>query len=183
MTNEAPTRSDHRTQQFHDDLQTEYWRLLAVVDGFDQRLVTVKSWGVTGSLASLGLGFQQRHYGLFLVAALSAAAFWLLEALTKGHQMRYYPRIREIEVAAFALYRVSTADGEYWSPGIDSSWTEAFSEDASAGPMPRERAYTGAGDAVRHILLKPHVALPHVFVAALGLCLFALGLAGSFGQV
>lgn len=60
------------------------YRALGIL-GVDQGL------GVTLSLASLGLGFQQDHYGLFLIAAVSGLAFWMVEA-TKGHQMRYYPR-------------------------------------------------------------------------------------------
>lgn len=46
-------------KRLHDDLHTEYTKLLDIVNGFDQRLLTVKGWGVTLSLASLGLGFQQ----------------------------------------------------------------------------------------------------------------------------
>ena len=33
------------------------------------------------------------------------------------------------------------------------------------------------------ILLYPHVALPHVLAVALGLVLFAIGLAGGFGPI
>ena len=80
----------------------EYFALMETVAGADQRLLTIKGWGVTLSLAALGLGFQHRAYGYFLVAAVSSAAFWLLEAAVKRHQMRYYPRMREIEVARHA---------------------------------------------------------------------------------
>jgi hypothetical protein len=36
----------------------EYFSLVKSVSDFDQRLLTVKSWGVTLSLAALGFGFQ-----------------------------------------------------------------------------------------------------------------------------
>lgn len=61
--------------RLHDDLQAEYAKLTEIVSAFDQRLLTIKGWGVTLGLASLGLDFQQEHYGLFLVAAVSGLAF------------------------------------------------------------------------------------------------------------
>lgn len=111
----------------HDDLQTEYFKLVDLVTAFDQRLVTIKGWGVTLSLASLGVGFQQSHYGRFLVATVSAVAFWVVEGSTKLHQMQHYPRMREIEVAAFNLYRADTKDGPVSSPLLDWSWDTAGS--------------------------------------------------------
>ncbi len=51
--------------RLHDDLLSEYYRLVDLVVGFDQRLLTIKGWGVTLSLASIGFGFQQSHDGLF----------------------------------------------------------------------------------------------------------------------
>ena len=64
-----------RPGHLHGDLMAEYYRLADIVAGFDQRLLTVKSWGVTFSLATLALGFQQDHYGLFLVAPPERWAF------------------------------------------------------------------------------------------------------------
>ena len=60
-------------------LLREYYEILKIVGDFDGRLLTVKGWGVTLSLAALSLGFQQSHYGLFLVASLSGLGFWLIE--------------------------------------------------------------------------------------------------------
>lgn len=76
----------------------EYFALVKSVADFDQRLLTVKGWGVTLSLAALGLGFQYRAHGFFLIAAASSLAFWVIEHAGKRHQMRHYVRIREIEV-------------------------------------------------------------------------------------
>ena len=61
----------------------EYFALVNVVSEFDQRVLTVKSWGVTLSLAALGLGFHYGSYGMFLVAAASSLAFWSLEGVMK----------------------------------------------------------------------------------------------------
>lgn len=186
---ESPTGSRAPSSPLHDDLMTEYYRIVDLVAGFDQRLLTVKSWGVTFALATLGLGFQQDHYGHFLVAAAAALAFWLVEGSVKLHQMRYYPRMGDIEVIADRLYGEDTAAGRASSPLIDWGWYTAW---------PRVRGGTSKGDprtprpwpdvndspgANRRVLLYPHVALPHAVVVVLGLALFALGLAGALGPV
>jgi hypothetical protein len=57
-------------------------------------------------LTALGLGFQQQHYALFALGAFTAGAFWFLDGLMKGHQLRYYSRMRDIEVAAYELNTV-----------------------------------------------------------------------------
>src|SRR5271155_3758715 len=103
---ERPLAHDRDLGRLHDDLQAEYAQLVDIVSAFDQRLLTIKGWGVTLSLASLGLGFQQNHYGLFLVAAVSGLAFWLVQATTKMHQMRYYPRMGDIEFISYELFQV-----------------------------------------------------------------------------
>ena len=84
--------TSQRNAFLHDDLQAEYYKIADTVASFDQRLLTIKGWGVTFSLAAIALGFQQNHYGLFLVAAASGVAFWLIEGSTKLQQMRYIIR-------------------------------------------------------------------------------------------
>jgi hypothetical protein len=56
----------------HDDLFKEYQLCLDVVSKYDGWLLTVKGWSVTLSLAWLALAIQQRHYVLFLLAAVTA---------------------------------------------------------------------------------------------------------------
>jgi hypothetical protein len=171
----------------HDDLQLEYYKIADTVASFDQRLLTIKGWGVTFSLAAIALGFQQNHYGLFLVAAASGVAFWFIEGSTKLQQMRYYPRMGDIEVAAFDLYHADTEHGAISSPLIDWSWYTAW---------PRLRGGNSKGDPRvprrwKDINDKPgksplrfaHVALPHLVAALLGAVLFCLGLAGVFGRI
>jgi len=120
------------------------------VNEFDQRLITVKGWGVTLSLAALAWGFQYAHYGLFLVAALSGLTFWLIEVTMKRHQMRYYLRMREIEVLQYDRGRSEDDRSEdaktLSSPRIDSSWsyagklyagkcTTGYHPEAARGPL------------------------------------------------
>jgi len=187
----SPASAERSTKpdldRLHDDLQAEYAKLTEIVSAFDQRLLTIKGWGVTLGLASLGLGFQQGHYGLFLVAAVSGLAFWLVEATTKFHQMRYYPRMGDIEFIAYELFGVQTPSGPASSPLIDWSWY-------TAGP--RLRRWKSKGDPREpqpwptyqqgHVV-RPwsfaHVAFPHIVTIVTGTVLFVLGLLGVFGPI
>src|SRR5262245_32500636 len=155
----------------------EYFSLVKSVSEFDQRLLTVKSWGVTLSLAALGFGFQYRSFGLFLVAAASSLAFWSLEGTIKRHQMRHYPRMREIEVNRYV--RADERDKAFSAPRMDWSWARAdrffrgLVSDPAAPPEPSTPT-TSYGRA--WFLL--HVAMPHVITFIIGVVLFGLGWSG-----
>jgi hypothetical protein len=109
-----------------EELSKEYYAILNVVSSYDGWLLIVKGWSVTLSLAALGLGFQQRHFALFALAAATGSAFWVLDGLMKGFQYRYYVRMREIEYTSYLINRV-TLGGEYGdqgisAPRIDMTW-------------------------------------------------------------
>jgi hypothetical protein len=168
---------------------TEYYRIADIVASFDQRLLTIKSWGVTFALATLALGFQQNHFGLFLIAAASGLAFWLIEASIKLHQMRYYPRMGDIEVISYQLFGEDAAGGRVSTPLIDWSWYTAWprirggrSKGDPRTPIPWKDINDSPG-ANRRIMLYPHVALPHAITVVLGTALFGFGLAGSLGPI
>jgi hypothetical protein len=184
------------------DLRTEYYAILSVITDYDQRLVVVKGWSVTLSLAALGLGFQQGHYALFGLGALTAAGFWFIEALYKRFQMGYYSRMRDIEVAAYHLNAVEVPElGELSSPRIDMYWSFKGSADAQPDPRvvdPGAPAPPPAPGDWRHLppwrrnpyelhwLLRrawwlPQVALPHVVAVVLGTVLFVAALLGVEG--
>jgi hypothetical protein len=171
----------------HDDLKAEYYAIAETVTAFDQRLLTIKGWGVTLSLTSLGLGFQQGHYGLFLVAAASGLAFWLVEGSIKQHQMRYYPRMGDIEVAAYELYRHEGLHGPVSSPLIDWGWYTAGSRvrrgTPSGDPQVPSRWPDVNAKPGKHPLLFPHVALPHLISVGVGAILFIIGLSGGLGPI
>jgi uncharacterized membrane protein len=196
MTAASPT--EDKRDRFHDALREEYRELLGIVSAYDQRLLAIKGWGVTLSLTSLGLGFQQDHYGLFLVAALSGLAFWVLEATTKLHQMRYYPRMGDIEVTAYELYSLPVERGRVSTPLIDWSWTTA--KQRLRPPRRRERKAQADGKWPRDphaptpwpdVLegppmrpwLWPHVMMPHGVSVLAGVVLFVLGWTGAFGPI
>lgn len=159
----------------------EYYEIFHVVNDFDRRLMTVKGWGVTLSLAALAWGFQYQHYGLFLVSAMSGVTFWLIEGTMKRHQMRYYLRMREIEVLQFEK---SPDDAKnFSSPRIDYSWTIA----ATVYSRGRGSPFPSSAEEKRisYLLawLFPHVLLPHIVSIIAGVVLFFLGLKGYLGEM
>jgi hypothetical protein len=164
-------------------LLREYYEILKIVGDFDGGLLTVKGWGVTLSLAALSLGFQQSHYGLFLVASLSGLGFWLIEGIMKRHQMRYYLRMREIELLQYQ--RVIQDDARIFSsPRIDSSWSFAggLYEGKQKGFAPPVVA-RGPENSYRLAWFFPHVFLPHIVSVLAGLALLGYGINGSFGSM
>ena len=132
-----------------EDLSKEYYAILGVVSSYDGWLLIVKGWSVTLSLAALGLGFQQRHFALFALAAVTAAAFWYLDGLMKGYQYRYYVRMREIEYSVYLINRV-VLGGEYGdkgisAPRIDMTWAfRGYPVDTNNNPLPLPRRGGGA---------------------------------------
>jgi hypothetical protein len=122
-----PDTSSSDPKLLREDLSKEYYAILDVVSNYDGWLLIVKGWSVTLSLAALGLGFQQRHYALFGLAAVTGAAFWLLDGLMKGYQYRYYVRMREIEYSAYLINRVALGglygEKKISAPRIDMTWS------------------------------------------------------------
>ena len=57
----------------------EYLKIMDVVKEYDSQLLTIKNWGVTLSLVAIGLGFKEKTWGYFLLAALSGVSFWVVE--------------------------------------------------------------------------------------------------------
>ena len=163
------------------DLSAEYFALVDLVAGFDGRLLVVKGWSVTLSLAGLGLGFQQGHYALFALAALSAAGFWLIDAIMKRHQMRYYARMRDIEVAASQLNGVELEGWRESSQRIDWYWSyDGDTPDWRHDP-PRRHSSREIASMLRLAPWMPHVLLPHAVAVVLGAVLFLLAALDAAG--
>jgi hypothetical protein len=134
----SPLGSD--ADDLRKDLSTEYYAILNVITDYDQRLIVVKGWSVTLSLAAIGFGFEKGHYALFALAALTSLAFWYLDALYKGFQIRYYSRMRDIEVAAYYLNRVRLPELEEMSaPRVDWYWGYAGHRNAPKDPRKDDR--------------------------------------------
>lgn len=168
-------------------MRSEYELLVKVVSEFDGRLLTIKGWSVTLSLAALVLGFQHDHYALFGLASVSALGFWSIDALTKAHQVRYYSRMRDIEVASFHLNRIGlpTLLGSFSSPRIDVSWSYRGNVPDWRGDPPWRLDPVAVRRLIRRSWRMPHVVLPHVVAVVVGAALFipALSGVGQLGQM
>jgi hypothetical protein len=167
-----------RENALREDLNKEYYALVGAVSEYDGRLMVIKGWSVTLSLAALGLGFQQQHYALFGLAAATALAFWFLDVLMKGYQMRYYARMRDIEVATYLINAVNLGElGLVSAPRIDMSWGYKGQEHDWRTDAPERRD----AEEIRYMhhlpYLMPQVLLPHAVAVVLGLGLFVAALA------
>lgn len=164
-----------------DALLREYYALLDVVRDFDKNLLTVKGWGATVGLVALGAAFQAKNYYAFLIACVSGVAFWAIEAAMKRHQMRYYPRMREIEAARFEPAEPLTS-----TPQIDWSWsnaarfirTSSLAADDAQRAQPIER-YCGSLWRTWFFWLGVHVCMPHVLSIVAGAAFFIAGYKGD----
>jgi hypothetical protein len=174
----------------HERLREEYYALVRIVSEFDGRLVTVKGWSVTLSLAGLGLGFQQEHYALFGLAAATALGFWYIDASMKRHQMQYYSRMRDIEVLAHQLAKDEAADASsplglgaaaFSSPRIDWYWGFSGRERDERLEPPSRRDAANVARLLGRAPWMGHVLLPHAVAVALGLVLFVLAIVGVPG--
>jgi hypothetical protein len=164
-------------------LLREYYEILKIVGEFDGRLMTVKGWGVTLSIAALAWGFQFGHYGLFLVASLSGLGFWLIEGTMKRHQMRFYLRMREIEVLQYQQ-GIDESAKAFSSPRIDSSWSYAgVLYGGKYNSEYRPMTVCGPRKSYRFAWFFPHVFLPHLVSVLAGLVLFGFGIRGSLGTM
>ena len=79
-------------------LKDEYSMLQQFYEDFDKRILGIKGWSATIGIAAIGGGFYQTRL-LWLFAAAAALVFWLLEAIWKGFQYCYSPRIEKLEQA------------------------------------------------------------------------------------
>ncbi|MEP7089149.1 MAG: hypothetical protein ABI776_03490 [Nocardioidaceae bacterium] len=174
-----------REEALREDLSKEYYAILDVVSAFDGRIVTVKGWSVTLSLAALGLGFQQQHYALFGLAAATALGFWFIDVLFKGYQMRYYPRMRDIELAAYHLNQVVLPDlGAVTAPRIDMSWGYHAGRKQDVDwrtAVPARRNPEEIRSMMVRRFWSPNQLFPHMVAVVLGAGLFLGALQGAPG--
>jgi hypothetical protein len=147
----------------------EYYAVVGIVSAFDQRLMTIKGWSVTISLAALGFGFSRGHYALFGVAAVTGVVFWIIDILTKRHQLRYYPRMWDIEEAAAELNKVTIDGKDLYAPRVGWTWS------VPGGRSQDLRNEQKIGEVLRKVPWMGNVMLPHVVAIVLGaaLCIIA----------
>ncbi|WOI09425.1 hypothetical protein [Thalassospira lucentensis] len=138
----------------HSELISEYEHLQRIVEEFDGKSLTIKTWSVTLSAAGIVTSIIEEKPLVLLVAAASSVVFWLIEALWKANQQAFYGRIKEIE-AAFQTgtpiqpFRIATSWSEHWNQNGRSLF--AFK-----------------------IMHWPHISLPHIVVCLSAIAIYLL---------
>lgn len=150
------------TSQKNTFLKDEYLQIEQLILNFDERAITIKAWSVTLSMAGLGAGFLKDSHILLLLAGLSSIIFWIIEGFWKEFQYAHYERCGEIE-EYFAGKRKKR---EALAPlQIAKYWLESFKK--------------GGTKRFWMLMCLPHVALPHIVIAGVGIILFILVLNGT----
>lgn len=150
------------------ELAAEYYKIVDIINSFDERLLQIKGWGVTFGLATIAIGFKEKVRGVFMLAAIAGICFWMIEAETKWHQSNYYLRMNEIEY--FCSQNTGLSEN---CPKIDWSWSKSkaistpFSKEIDDSKIMKKVSSN------RYIwYVMPHVIIPHIVVVFLGFFFF-----------
>lgn len=155
-----------------DYLAQEYLFLQKTIEEFDARALTIKAWSVTFSAAGLGLAYQQHNKVLLLVAAGSALAFWIVDAVWKYHQRAFYPRCFMIE-RWFAARAAEDGGAEPAAAPfqVNTYWQSEFGRGFLDRIQTRETTSRWKAYAIPFFV---GVMMPHVVVFAAGVALYVL---------
>lgn len=143
-------------------LKEEYFHLQNLVEKFDDKALTIKSWSITISLVGISTGFVEKNSALFLISAGSAVLFWLLEGLWKNYQVAYYKRINEIE-EHFKIKKVLK---------ISTSWRSSRYKNSICKIWKSEGKIDSKQFRAWKIFFWVHVLLPHLIIFLAGFVLF-----------
>lgn len=99
----------------------EYLHLSGIIESYDGKILTIKSWGVTVSLALMGTAAVRHSRMLLLISSLSALCFLVLEALFRLFANAHADRI--------VLFEQFFRNGGHPPTPLQiySGWTQAFS--------------------------------------------------------
>jgi hypothetical protein len=148
-----------------DLLSQEYLFLQKTIEEFDARALTIKAWSVSFSAAGLGFAYQQHNKVLLLVAAGSALAFWIVDAVWKYHQRAFYPRVFAIE-DWFARGAKDRAAAPFQ---VNTYWQSEFGRGLLGRIQSRETRSVWKAYAIPFFV---GVAMPHVCVVIAGVALY-----------
>ena len=151
----------------HDDLREEYRIVQGHYESYDQKTIALKS--LATPLLGTGLAFGVKEHQVSIVAITIAIALclWLLEALWKGFQYAYVPRIQELET---------------WFRSDPKNPISAFQIFSSWGY--KGRTFSKKVGSVIHTILLPFVMLPYILIVVAGVAIcFYLTAPGPSPQV
>lgn len=102
----------------------------------------------------------------------------------KGHQVRHYSRMTDIEVAAYELNAVQLGElGDVSSPRISMSW--AFRGQRGEPDWRTDPPLRRSPEKIRNLLLRrfvlPNVMFPHVVAVFLSVALFLAAATDNLG--
>jgi hypothetical protein len=83
--------------ELSDQLKEEYLQLQAQYEEFDNRALTIKSWGTALLAGGVAFGSKENSIVVLIVAITAALSLWALEVIWKSFQYCLSPRINEIE--------------------------------------------------------------------------------------
>ncbi len=150
--------TDRRTELFE-----EYYKLAAIVQGYDSYCLTIKAWGVTVSGAALGIAFSREgSVAISSVAALALAlsgSFWLTEVRFKLFQLNHMLRVTELEHAL-----------QNGLPIIAPRIFSAFGEQSVRNIVSKRW---------KSVAFWPQVMLPHIVFVGVSLVLIVVEIAGE----
>lgn len=133
----------------------EYYKVAAFAQAYDGYFLSIKAWGVTVTAGAIAAGFSSgvsssrgSQVAVFVVALFLACAFWASETRFKMLQLAHIRRVGELEQLLAA--------GVTEIPG--PAYLSSFSTYQSVDQQTRRW---------RHVLLWPHVMLPHAVFASL----------------
>jgi hypothetical protein len=155
--------------QLASALQAECLHFQKVIEDFDARLITIKTWSVTFGLIALVGAFVSHVPFALLLASAAGMLFWTLEVQWKFFQLGYYACSSAIE----AHFRGAASLPFPFQ--IGDTWYRTWSNHVSIGtPDTPLTSWMNKVGRIVKVALWPHVMLQHVFVAAGGIVLFML---------
>lgn len=140
----------------------EYYQLASFVQAYDGHFLLIKSWGITASSLTIGVGLGadalgwDGRIGVFLTAFALSIAFWMTEIAFKLIQLAHVYRQSLLEQSLQRDVFVAT-------PAILESYADGVRLDRA-----RRRW--------RSVVLWPNVMLPHVLFAGLSVALASFSL-------
>lgn len=144
---------DPREQKDLTLLKEEYSQLQDITEKFDGRILTIKQWSITTSMAGIAYGVANDEPLLYLLSAAASCLFWWVEILWKSFQTANYYRLRRIE-----QYLNGAHFDNFRYPYMTHAWSHGWRKHTS----------------FKKIITWPHVYVPHVFVIFLGIVLWTV---------
>jgi hypothetical protein len=131
------------------ELNQEYYKLIDIIQGYDDQFLSIKTWSVTLSSVAIGLSFARASAPLFIIGAFLALSFWIAEARHKILQLNHTLRITQLEKAL-------SSDTELQTPLILSTFQQEAIKNADAHRW-------------RSVMFWPQLMFPHIFFFVIGI--------------